>query len=193
VRRGTTSRSWLMPALWRFQLQETSPHLDCLLAEPVRQMNNTCRVPCSSGRDDATGEHRRRSRATDTAELDAAAALVQLTSLVQSIYSRIAVRHDLTAAQAKLLCIVADNPAGWVTLRSAPASRRPHSPGSSIGSSVGVSPLAPPLSATGAPCRRRRPRPAGAKRPPSPPKSARSSNGSSTPSPPANGTNSVGR
>jgi hypothetical protein len=44
-------------------------------------------------------EHRRRSRATDTAELDAAAALVQLTSLVPSIYSRIAVRHDLTPAR----------------------------------------------------------------------------------------------
>jgi hypothetical protein len=37
---------------------------------------------------------------------------VQLTSLVQSIYSRIAVRHDLTLVQAKLLCIVADNPRG---------------------------------------------------------------------------------
>lgn len=57
-------------------------------------------------------EHRRRSRATDTAELDAAAALVQLTSLVQSIYSRIAVRHDPTPMQARLLCIVADNPRG---------------------------------------------------------------------------------
>jgi hypothetical protein len=45
-------------------------------------------------------EHRRRSLATDTAELDAAAALVQLTSPVQSIYSRIAVRHDLTPVQA---------------------------------------------------------------------------------------------
>jgi hypothetical protein len=44
-----------------------------------------------------------------TAELDAAAALVQLTSLVQSIYSRIAARHDLTPVQAKLLCIVADD------------------------------------------------------------------------------------
>lgn len=57
-------------------------------------------------------EQARRSRATDTAELDAAAALVQLTRLVQSIYSRIAVRHDLTPVQAKLLCIVADNPRG---------------------------------------------------------------------------------
>jgi hypothetical protein len=37
---------------------------------------------------------------------------VRLTSLVQSIYSRIAVRHDLTPVQAKLLCIVADNPRG---------------------------------------------------------------------------------
>jgi len=57
-------------------------------------------------------EQARRSRATDTAELDAAAALVQLTCLVQSIYSRIAVRHDLTPVRAKLLCIVADNPRG---------------------------------------------------------------------------------
>jgi hypothetical protein len=57
-------------------------------------------------------EHRRRSRATDTAEPAAAAAVVQLTSLVQSVNSHIAGRHDLTPVQAKLLHIVADNPRG---------------------------------------------------------------------------------
>jgi DNA-binding MarR family transcriptional regulator len=40
------------------------------------------------------------------------AALVQLTSLVQSLYARVAERRDLTAVQAKLLCIVADHPRG---------------------------------------------------------------------------------
>src|SRR6266699_463944 len=38
----TTSRSWLKPAPSRFQLHETSPHLDCLLAEPNKQF-----VPCT--------------------------------------------------------------------------------------------------------------------------------------------------
>jgi hypothetical protein len=80
--------------------------------------------PLSQAETTQPREHWRRSRTTDTAELDAAAALVPLTSLVQSIYSRIAVRHDLTPVQAKLLCIVTDNPAGCVTLRSASASRR---------------------------------------------------------------------
>lgn len=54
----------------------------------------------------------RRSPLGDPAELDASAALVQLTSLVQSIYARVAERHELTSVQAKLLCIVADNPRG---------------------------------------------------------------------------------
>ncbi len=40
------------------------------------------------------------------------AALLQLTSLVQSAYARVAERHDLTPVQAKLLCIVADSPRG---------------------------------------------------------------------------------
>jgi DNA-binding MarR family transcriptional regulator len=42
--------------------------------------------------------------------LDVASALVQLTGRVQSVYARIAERHDLTPMQAKLLCIVAESP-----------------------------------------------------------------------------------
>jgi DNA-binding MarR family transcriptional regulator len=51
-----------------------------------------------------------------TADLDVAAGLVQLTSLVQGIYARIAERHGLTPAQAKLLCVVADGPRGMAEL-----------------------------------------------------------------------------
>lgn len=48
--------------------------------------------------------------AGDLASLDAAAALVQLTGLVQAVYARTAERHDLTPVQAKLLCVVAEAP-----------------------------------------------------------------------------------
>jgi DNA-binding MarR family transcriptional regulator len=46
----------------------------------------------------------------DAAGPDTATALVQLTSLVQGVYGRIAERHDLTPVQAKMLCIVAESP-----------------------------------------------------------------------------------
>jgi hypothetical protein len=100
VRRGTTSRSRPKAAPSRFQLHETSPHLDCLLAKPVRRITIGAVYLVPVADPTQPREHRLRSRATDTAELDAAAALVQLTSLVQSIHSRIAVRHDLTPVRA---------------------------------------------------------------------------------------------
>lgn len=50
------------------------------------------------------------SETTKQPILDTAAALVQLTSVVQAIYDRIAERHDLTPVQAKMLCIVAESP-----------------------------------------------------------------------------------
>lgn len=61
-------------------------------------------VPVTSNRPEAS------AAAGHPAELDAPAALVQLTSLVQTVYARIAERHDLTPVQAKLLCIVAEAP-----------------------------------------------------------------------------------
>ena len=51
-----------------------------------------------------------------SADLDVAAGLVQLTSLVHGIYARIAERHGLTPAQARLLCVVADGPRGMAEL-----------------------------------------------------------------------------
>lgn len=53
---------------------------------------------------------------TGIAGLDVTAGLVQLTSLVHGIYARIAERHGLTPAQAKLLCVVADGPRGMAEL-----------------------------------------------------------------------------
>jgi DNA-binding MarR family transcriptional regulator len=46
----------------------------------------------------------------DVAPMDAAGGLIQLSGLVQYLYARISERHDLTPAQAKLLCILADGP-----------------------------------------------------------------------------------
>lgn len=45
-----------------------------------------------------------------------AAGLVQLTTLVQAIYSRVSERHDLTPVQAKLLCVLLDGPRGMAEL-----------------------------------------------------------------------------
>jgi DNA-binding MarR family transcriptional regulator len=50
------------------------------------------------------------------ADIDLAAGLVQLTSLVQGIYARISERHDLTPVQAKLLCVLLAGPRGMAEL-----------------------------------------------------------------------------
>lgn len=51
-----------------------------------------------------------------TDSLGAAAALVRLSFLVQSIYAEIADKHGLTVAQAQLLCVIKDVPRGMTEL-----------------------------------------------------------------------------
>lgn len=50
------------------------------------------------------------------AQIDVATGLVQFTSLVQAIYTRVSERHDLTPVQAKLLCVLLDGPRGMADL-----------------------------------------------------------------------------
>ena len=49
-------------------------------------------------------------------EIDVAAGLVQLTSLVQGMYACVSDRHDLTPVQAKLLCVLLAGPRGMAEL-----------------------------------------------------------------------------
>ena len=49
-------------------------------------------------------------------DADVAGSLVQLTTLVQAIYARVSERHDLTPAQARLLCVLLDGPRGMAEL-----------------------------------------------------------------------------
>jgi DNA-binding MarR family transcriptional regulator len=49
-------------------------------------------------------------------DMDLAAGLVQLTSLVQGIYGRVSERHDLTPVQARLLCVLLAGPRGMAEL-----------------------------------------------------------------------------
>jgi DNA-binding MarR family transcriptional regulator len=50
------------------------------------------------------------------ADLDVAAGLMQLTTLVQGIYARVSESHDLTPVQARLLCVLLDGPRGMAEL-----------------------------------------------------------------------------
>ncbi len=50
------------------------------------------------------------------AEMDVATGLVQLTGLVQGIYTRVSERHDLTPVQARLLCVLLGGPRGMAEL-----------------------------------------------------------------------------
>src|SRR6516165_6706710 len=50
------------------------------------------------------------------ADVDVADGLVQLTTLVQAIYARVAERHDLTPVQARLLSVLLDGPRGMAEL-----------------------------------------------------------------------------
>ena len=50
------------------------------------------------------------------ADIDVATGLVQLTTLVQAVYARVSERHDLTPAQARLLCHLLDGPRGMAEL-----------------------------------------------------------------------------
>jgi DNA-binding MarR family transcriptional regulator len=49
-------------------------------------------------------------------DVDVAAGLIQLTTLVQGIYARVSERHDLTPVQARLLCVLLDGPRGMAEL-----------------------------------------------------------------------------
>jgi DNA-binding MarR family transcriptional regulator len=55
------------------------------------------------------------TRAGD-ARVDVAAGLIGLTTLVQGIYARVSEKHDLTPAQARLLCVLLDGPRGMAEL-----------------------------------------------------------------------------
>lgn len=52
----------------------------------------------------------------DPDQLDAASGLLQLTTVVQSMYAVLSERHDLTPVQAKLLCVLLDGPRGMAEL-----------------------------------------------------------------------------
>ena len=75
--------------------------------------------PQARALNEALGERRevgvQHDRADD-APAEAATGLVQLSGLVQNLYARISQRHDLTPAQAKLLCMVAEGPRGMAEL-----------------------------------------------------------------------------
>jgi DNA-binding MarR family transcriptional regulator len=47
---------------------------------------------------------------------DDTAALIQLSGLVQETFARVADRHDLTPVQARLLCVLGDQPRGMAEL-----------------------------------------------------------------------------
>lgn len=49
-------------------------------------------------------------------DVDAAAGLIQLTTLVQAMYARVSERHNLTPVQARLLCVLLDGPRGMAEL-----------------------------------------------------------------------------
>ena len=53
---------------------------------------------------------------TDDPHADVVTGLVQLTTLVQTIYARVSERHDLTPVQARLLCVLLDGPRGMAEL-----------------------------------------------------------------------------
>jgi DNA-binding MarR family transcriptional regulator len=48
--------------------------------------------------------------------LRADAALVRLSFLVQSVYAELCAKHDLSPAQAQLLCVIKDRPRGMTEL-----------------------------------------------------------------------------
>ncbi|GAA1596983.1 MarR family transcriptional regulator [Kribbella hippodromi] len=49
-------------------------------------------------------------------QLDAGTGLIQLTSLVQGIFTSVSERHDLTPVQARLLCVLIGGPRGMAEL-----------------------------------------------------------------------------
>jgi DNA-binding MarR family transcriptional regulator len=49
-------------------------------------------------------------------DVDLATGLVRLARVVQDVFARVSARHDLTAAQARLLCVLTDGPKGMAKL-----------------------------------------------------------------------------
>jgi DNA-binding MarR family transcriptional regulator len=64
----------------------------------------------------AAGQERTSGSPCAGPNLDVAAALIQLTTVVQGIYARVSEQHDLTPVQAKLLCVLLDGPRGMAEL-----------------------------------------------------------------------------
>ena len=54
--------------------------------------------------------------ARDQEDIDLATGLVRLSHLVQGVFARVSDRHDLTPAQARILCILAERPKGMAEL-----------------------------------------------------------------------------
>jgi DNA-binding MarR family transcriptional regulator len=57
--------------------------------------------------------------------LPADVALVRLSFLVQSVYAEICLKHDLSPAQAQLLCVIKDQPRGMTELTRILRQERP--------------------------------------------------------------------
>jgi len=57
--------------------------------------------------------------------LRADAALVRLSFMVQSLYAEISAKHDLSPAQAQLLCVIKDQPRGMTELTQLLRLERP--------------------------------------------------------------------
>ena len=56
------------------------------------------------------------AQAADGPGADVAGGLLQLATAVQAIYACVSERHDLTPAQARLLCVLLDGPRGMAEL-----------------------------------------------------------------------------
>lgn len=57
--------------------------------------------------------------------LRADVALIRLSFLVQSVYAELCAKHDLTPAQAQLLCVIKDQPRGMTELSQMLRLERP--------------------------------------------------------------------
>ena len=74
----------------------------------VSEMAQAAAATAAAGPGCATGR-------PDT-DADVANGLIQLTTVVQAVYARVSERHDLTPAQARLLCHLLDGPRGMAEL-----------------------------------------------------------------------------
>jgi DNA-binding MarR family transcriptional regulator len=67
----------------------------------------------AAGQGCATGEP---GTGAEDPRADVASGLIQLTTLVHAIYTRVSERHDLTPVQARLLCVLLEGPRGMAEL-----------------------------------------------------------------------------